>query len=182
MRPDDDRTIRGFLAGDPASVSLVERWITAASRAFESRLASHREDLRQDVLAELTRLLRQDKFRGESSLVSYVWQITNHACIRQTRLLSRWAAPSAERQEEPRDEQLSAVDGLLQRDRMERIRRIAAQLPEECRQLWSRVLSGASYQQMSAELGLAEGTLRVRLLRCRRKAQAIRETFERSRM
>jgi DNA-directed RNA polymerase specialized sigma24 family protein len=34
--------------------------------------------------------------------------------------------------------------------------------------------AGLSYREMSSRLGVAEGTLRVRVLRCREKAVAVR--------
>jgi DNA-directed RNA polymerase specialized sigma24 family protein len=36
------------------------------------------------------------------------------------------------------------------------------------------VHAGLSYREMSERLGVAEGTLRVRVLRCREKAVAVR--------
>jgi len=131
--------------------------------------------LRQDVLTELTSLFRQGSFRGDSALISYIWRITNHACIRQMRNLRRWAPDLDGMLDRRQDGGQTPADILLGQDRIDSIRRVAAQLPAECRELWRRVLAGESYEKMSADLGLAEGTLRVRVLRCRRKAQSLRE-------
>ena len=40
----------------------------------------------------------------------------------------------------------------------------------ECQRLWDMLLDGLNYRQMSADLDVAEGTLRVRVLRCRQQA------------
>jgi RNA polymerase sigma factor (sigma-70 family) len=178
MQPEDERIIRGFLAGEPASLSRVERWIASAAQPFRSRLASHHEDLRQDILTELTRLFKDGCFRGDSSLISYVWRITNHASIRQLRSLQRWAPDVNDMLDQQRDGRQTPAERLLRHDRIATIQRLAAQLPAECQELWRRVLAGESYEKMSADLGLTEGTLRVRVLRCRRKALALRETLE----
>jgi RNA polymerase sigma factor (sigma-70 family) len=178
--PKDEHLIQGFLAGELAAVARMERWISAAAKPFRHRLADQWEDLRQEVMAELTRLFSSGCFRGESSLISYVWRVATHACIRQMRHHSRWPldAEAVRMLERHRDSRPSVAERLLERERLEEIRRIAAQLGEECRQLWQRVLAGQSYQEMSRELGVGEGALRVRVLRCRRKAVALREEAE----
>ena len=43
-------------------------------------------------------------------------------------------------------------------------------VPVECRQIWDGILRGLSYQQLSGELGVSEGALRVRAHRCRKRA------------
>jgi DNA-directed RNA polymerase specialized sigma24 family protein len=46
---------------------------------------------------------------------------------------------------------------------------------DECRRLWRMLVDGFSYREMSDEYGVSEGALRVRVLRCRRKALEVRE-------
>jgi DNA-directed RNA polymerase specialized sigma24 family protein len=46
---------------------------------------------------------------------------------------------------------------------------------DECRRLWLMILDGMSYQQMSQRLGASEGALRVKVLRCRKRAIAVRD-------
>jgi DNA-directed RNA polymerase specialized sigma24 family protein len=41
-----------------------------------------------------------------------------------------------------------------------------------CRELWRLILQGHGYSEISHRLGVRQGTLRVRLLRCRRAATA----------
>ncbi|MBI3949148.1 MAG: sigma-70 family RNA polymerase sigma factor [Acidobacteria bacterium] len=48
-------------------------------------------------------------------------------------------------------------------------------MSQECRQLWGMILDGLSYQQMSQHLNVSEGSLRVRVMRCRKKAVAVRD-------
>ena len=65
----------------------------------------------------------------------------------------------------------SPLDGLLAQDAGRVLLTALKTLPEECRELWTRILRGASYGEMSRELGVAEGALRVRAHRCRKRAQ-----------
>ncbi len=46
--------------------------------------------------------------------------------------------------------------------------RVQAEMSEGCRELWNLLQQGLSYREMSRQSGVAEGTLRVRVLRCRK--------------
>jgi RNA polymerase sigma factor (sigma-70 family) len=59
---------------------------------------------------------------------------------------------------------------LLERDSTRRLLTALEVVPAECRELWRRILRGLSYGEISRELGVSEGTLRVRAHRCRKRA------------
>ena len=40
--------------------------------------------------------------------------------------------------------------------------------------MWRMIVAGFSYREMSLRLNVAEGTLRVRVLRCRERAETVR--------
>ena len=71
------------------------------------------------------------------------------------------------------------VETLARAETGARLEHLARLLPGECRTLWALVAQGLSYREMSARLGLAEGTLRVRAHRCRRRALALWEQLTR---
>jgi RNA polymerase sigma factor (sigma-70 family) len=52
--------------------------------------------------------------------------------------------------------------------------RVLEQVPQDCREMWRMIFAGLSYREMSLRLSVAEGTLRVRVLRCRERAVAAR--------
>ena len=52
--------------------------------------------------------------------------------------------------------------------------RVLERVSSDCREMWRMILAGFSYRDISLRLGVAEGTLRVRTLRCREKAIALR--------
>ncbi|MBL8173705.1 MAG: sigma-70 family RNA polymerase sigma factor [Bryobacterales bacterium] len=178
MPADDRKLIAGFLTGEPGAVAQMERWVAAAAKPYRARLGGEWEDLRQDVMLELTRLFSEGRFRGESAVVSYVWRVANNACLKRIRSLSRWAPDVTELLQRTKDGRRTADERLVEESRMESIRRLVERMPAECIALWRRILAGQSYPSMAAELSIAEGTLRVRVLRCRQKAMEMREQEE----
>lgn len=176
MRNEEAVLIAGFLEGAPQAVSEIDGWIQQAAWPFRQRLSEHWEDLLQDVRLEVTRLLSEEKFRGESALKTYLWRVTANACIDRVRAQRkvRWEDVEAVDQwgDAPREKAREAAERRHARDLA---LRVLAEMPEECRQLWRLLFEGLSYRQMSARLGVSEGALRVRVLRCRRRAVALRD-------
>lgn len=171
QRREDDAIVAGFLRGDQAAVASVDGWIAAASSPFRRRLGADWPDLQQDARIEVLRLLRASSWRGESRLRTYVWRVVGHTCLDALRRQRRRPAgePEAKGAEIPSPAP-SPLDGLLAQDAGRILLAALRALPEDCRELWSRILRGASYGDMSRELGITEGALRVRAHRCRKRA------------
>src|SRR5688572_1991734 len=173
---DDEAIIAGFLNGEPEAVDTVDGWIARAASPFQRRLSTQWDDLLQAARMEVTRLLRQGKFRGESGLKTYLWQVVNHTCINHVRALSR--APAVELEnliELPASAQGSPLEQLLQKESEDIFLRVLELTPAGCRELWNMILAGLSYKEMSVRQNVSEGTLRVRVLRCRKSAVTVRE-------
>lgn len=170
-RGEDDATVAGFLRGDATAVASVDGWIAAAASPFRRRLGADWPDLQQDARIEILRLLRASSWRGEARLRTYVWRVVGHTCLDALRRQRRRPAgePAEEGAEIPSPAP-SPLDGLLAQDAGRILLTALGALPEECRALWRRILRGASYGEMSRELGVAEGALRVRAHRCRKRA------------
>jgi len=171
----DEAIISGFLAGDSAAVARVDSWLERAASSFRRRLREQWDDVLQDVRLEVTRLLQDGKFRGESSLKTYLWRVTSHTCLDRLRAGQRWnyveldatdAEVDAALGERPPERVWSAERDLLLR--------VLAEMGEECRRLWRMLVDGFSYREMSEQTGVSEGALRVRVLRCRRRAVEVR--------
>ena len=64
----------------------------------------------------------------------------------------------------------SPLDRLAENDQARRLLTALEAVPSDCRELWNRVLRGLSYREISVEMGVPEGALRVRAHRCRKKA------------
>lgn len=175
MATEDQEMVHRFLRGDADAVGTVDGWISRAAWPYQRRLADRWDDVLQDVRLEVTRLLGQGKFRGESSLRTYLWRVVCHTCLDQIRSRRRWQWTDLEA--------VDQADGLLeappstasrQEDR-DLLLRVLDRVPQECRELWRMIVAGLSYREMSLRMDVAEGTLRVRVLRCREKASALRK-------
>jgi len=176
MQPENEELIARFLQGESEAVKVIDGWIAGAAWPYQRRLASHWEDVLQEVRLEMTRLLRQGEFRGEAGLKTYVWRIVNHTCVDKIRAQAKWQWVELD----GLVERLGSTEGsplqqLLQKESRQILWRVLEQMPQECRALWKMVLDGLSYQEMSQRLGVSEGALRVRGLRCRKKAVAVRD-------
>ena len=171
--------IHRFLDGHADAVSEIDSWIRQAASPFRRRLAEQWDDALQDVRLEVTRLLKLERFRGESSLKTYLWRVTSNACVDRVRGQRKYQWEDVEVVDQRADGALAkAVERNLQDEARDLALRVLAEMSEECKQLWRMIFAGLSYQQMSQRLGVAEGALRVRVLRCRRKALARRQQLE----
>ena len=100
-----------------------------------------------------------------------MWRVTAHNCIDALRRQKRRPV------EELGDEEAaipsrdpSPLDRVLDEDARRRLVAALDAVPEECRRLWQSILRGHSYAEISRETGVAEGALRVRAHRCRKRA------------
>jgi RNA polymerase sigma factor (sigma-70 family) len=172
METSDQEMVSRFLQGDAEAVGTVDAWISRAAWPYQRRLSGRWEDVLQDVRLEVTRLLGQGRFRGESSLRTYLWQVVSHTCLDQLRALGRWQWAELEEIDEGASALAMPVTGGHE-DR-DLVQRVLERVSGDCRQMWRLIAMGHSYREMSQRMGVAEGTLRVRVLRCREKAVAVR--------
>ena len=172
---DDRDMVTRFLRGDSDAVATLDGWIARAAWPYQRRLANRWDDVLQDVRLEVTRLLGEGKFRGESSLRTYLWRVVSHTCLDQIRSQGKWQFTDLDAvdQEDGRSSGSlrMPVDDPAERDLL---LRVVDRASPDCRDLWKMLLLGHSYKEMSLRLQVAEGTLRVRVLRCRERAIALR--------
>lgn len=173
MGTDDQEMVARFLQGETDAIGIVDGWIARAAWPYQRRLANRWDDVLQDVRLEITRLLSQGKFRGESSLRTYLWRVINHTCLDQIRAESKRQWTDLEELEKGTGGPPPDPAPTRQEDR-DLLWRVLERIPRDCREMWRMILAGLSYRDMSLRLGVAEGTLRVRALRCREKALALR--------
>ena len=164
----DDLASR-FLSGDEAAVAEVPSWVRQGASAYRRRLAFEWEDVVQQALADLAGDLRAGRFRGEGAFRGYVWRCVNHGCLDRLRRHRRWRwEPIGEI--EPPSAEPSPFAAAARRQTSRRVLELVAALPAHCRELWAMILDGLSYREMGERVSVAEGTLRVRVLRCRQQA------------
>ena len=171
MGSGDPELIVRYLAGEREATLVVDGWLQASSAPFRRRLGADGEDVLQEVRLEVLRLLRDERFRGESSLKTYLWRVSCCTCIDALRrrrptcpLESTEAALSAP---DP-----SPLDQVLEDERQREFLRALEATSAECRALWRLILDGLSYGEIGRRMGVAEPALRVRAHRCRKQASA----------
>lgn len=181
MQAEDAEVVARFLRGEARAVGAVDAWIARAAYPYQRRLASRWDDVLQEIRLEVTRLLQQGKFRGESSFKTYLWRVVSHTCLDQIRAESRvhWAdlEPDPETDADGAGSLggvMAAPGPVMRSEVKDLLLRVLERVPRDCRALWRMIHAGLSYREMSERLGVAEGTLRVRVLRCREKAVAAR--------
>lgn len=179
QRGSDRAVVAGLLDGDEASVRRVRSWIRKAAAGYRSSLAEEMEDLEQEILVALVEQLTRGDFRYESRCETYVGRMVQYKCIDRLRSRARHSWVDLDSLDLPSSER-SALQGLESQETSILALRVASGLSEACRELWSMIHEGLDYQTMASRLGVREGTLRVRVLRCRRKALAERERLEAS--
>lgn len=173
MGTDDQDMVSRFLRGDAEAVGTVDGWIARAAWPYQRRLANRWDDVLQDVRLEITRLLRQGKFRGESSLRTYLWRVVSHTCLDQIRAIGKRQWADLEEVDKAGGDPPPELAPSRSEDR-DLLLRVLERVSQDCRDLWKMIVAGLSYRDMSLRMGVAEGTLRVRVLRCREKAVALR--------
>lgn len=167
-------TAVALLDGDDDAARRARSWIRGALTPYRARLAAELEDVEQQVMMELLENLAGGRFRGDCSLATYVRRMTHYHCLNRLRSRRVREAVDLETVELP-DNEPSPFDRSASRQSVELALRVVAAMPEACRDLWRRIHAGKSYAEMSTDLGVAKGTLRVRVLRCREKALVERE-------
>jgi len=171
MHHDGATLARRFLEGQAEAVRIVEGWVCASAGSFRRRLGADWEDAVQEALLEVTEALREGRVRNPERLRAWVFRVSAHTCLDRVRARRRWSWVDAD--EVALTTPSSALGRVLQESAVTALVELAERCPEHCRSLWRMILDGLSYREMSARTGLAEGTLRVRVLRCRREAQKL---------
>ncbi len=179
MMATDQETVNRYLKGESEAVGTIDGWISRAAWPYQRRLADRWEDVLQDVRLEVTRLLGTGKFRGESSLRTYLWRVVSHTCLDQIRAQSKWKWTDLDGLDAADEPAATAPAISARQEDKDLLLRVLDRVPQDCRELWRMIVAGLSYREMSLRMSVAEGTLRVRVLRCREKAVAARhELFE----
>jgi RNA polymerase sigma-70 factor (ECF subfamily) len=165
--------IAAYLRGEREAVVEIDGWLARAASPFRRRLGGDWEDALQEVRLEVFRLLERGRFRGDSSLRSYLWQVTAHTCIDELRRRRRQPTALSEDLDvgaplPARDP--SPLDTIVAREAEHERLAVLESMSAECREVWGLVLGGLSYKAISERLGVSEGALRVRAHRCRKRA------------
>ncbi|MFY0534190.1 sigma-70 family RNA polymerase sigma factor [Nannocystis pusilla] len=156
---DDERARRGRWAGTVAEHGPGLSQMAASY----SRSAAERADLEQDIALALWRALPM--FRGESSLKTFAYRVARYCCFRHVRRRKDMGA--AVDPASVADPAACIESAMLRADQRARIEQALTDLPDNLESVMALHLSGHSYAQIAATLGITERNVSVRLSRAR---------------
>jgi RNA polymerase sigma-70 factor (ECF subfamily) len=176
--PGDDIALHRFLAGDVLGFEQIVRYYSAMVFSLAARLVgpTEAEDVVQETFLRAYHGL--GKFRGESSLKTWLYAIALNRARARMGTLGRLRAmfvPGRTREDDPfaslddaADPAASPEENAVLKDRRGRLRAAIRALPEEFRAaVILRDLEGLSYEEVAEVLGVPIGTIRSRLARGR---------------
>ena len=171
---DDRRLILRVLAGNAQAIGTLDSWIQTVLRTEFHSLHQDWDDLRQEVRLRVFGNLRAGRFQGASELRTYVHRIARNTCIDEWRRAAARRDPAVGPALEQRREATSdeAAERLLSRDLLQKI--LLGSTREE--RLLLHLVHGEhlSYAEIAHKLGVAEGTVKARVFRCRERLLALR--------
>lgn len=174
----ESELVRAARSGDQSAFEALVKANQAMAYQLAYRMTGNPEDaadLTQEAFLNAWRGL--SAFDGRSSFSTWLYRLTSNACIdflrREKRRVSLSMTLEDEEDEEGRqadlpDQRFSPQRELEKKEAAEALRRGLAALTPEYREILTlRELEGYSYQELSRELGLEEGTVKSRLARAR---------------
>jgi RNA polymerase sigma-70 factor (ECF subfamily) len=165
--------IAGFLKGETDCHAQVDQWIREVLSHRRLSLGADLEDVAQEVRRKLLLSFRAERFRGESSLRTYVWKAAQRAAIDHGRARRRRPVVPLDGVPSPSAAETADAE-VTARDRRTVFRRVLDRLDEDCRRLWSLIaFEELPYAEIARRMGITEGNVKVRALRCRGKAAEI---------
>ncbi len=174
--PSDDELMAQVRDGDPAPLAvLFERYQVPLYNFFLrlTRQASTSEDLVQEVFLRV--LKYKHTFRGKGQFRGWLYQIARSARADHYRKHGRETELSEESQEMLVSAQAAVSESLEEEQRAALVRAALERLPEAKREvlLMSR-FQDLRYHEIARALGIAEGTVKVRV---HRAMKDLREQF-----
>jgi RNA polymerase sigma-70 factor (ECF subfamily) len=175
--PSDDELLVRARAGDHGAFRIiVERYQSEVSRTVVGMLGSSQQvdDVAQEVFIQLFRSL--DRFRGESSVSTYLKRIAINRSLdalrQRKRLTSRFLSRDGD---ETLPEPVADDDSPIERrERNEAVHRAIQALPEKHRAVAVlRLIDECSTEETAKILDLPYGTVLSRLSRAQKKLQTL---------
>jgi RNA polymerase sigma-70 factor, ECF subfamily len=169
--PDEEETVAALAAGNESALRTVYREHHAQVRVFARRLVGDdaaAEDLVQEVFVRLPRAAR--RFRGESSLRSFLISMAINHARHFVRAAARRRAAAARYAREPRHRVTAFEDGVERQQIADALVRALDSLPLDQRIAFVLCeVEECTSAQAAALVGTSNGTLRARLFHARRK-------------
>lgn len=173
----DASVVEDFVSGRPEAAEAVSKWISLAAWPFRSRFGDDWEDAVADATLQVTQALHAGRYQGRGTLKAYVRRVAVTTCLDRLRSRKRWRWTELVEEFHPSDPR-SPDDAIEAEDVWRLAAKVVSEVGEDCARLWRMLLEGLSYAEMADRVEIAAGTLRVRVLRCRKRAVEIRRKIE----
>lgn len=173
----DDGVVARARAGDARAFADLVRHYDRRLRALAFRLlgdAARMDDALQEAYVKAFRAL--PRFRGESTLGTWLYRITYNACLDELRRTKRVVRLSAREVSDASTARLDPADAGVQRHDLAVA--LAALAPDQRAVVLLVDAEGLDYAEAASVLGIAAGTVASRLSRARsqlRRAMEVRE-------
>jgi RNA polymerase sigma-70 factor (ECF subfamily) len=167
--------------GDPAAFDEVYQRFAEMVYGLALRMSGDREeaaDMSQEVFLRVYRHL--GRFRGRSSLKTWIYRITINCCRSALRKRSRrYLEGPLDNMEELADQRTGPEERTLGHDLGRRLAEAVGELPVVFREaVLLRDVQGLSYGEIGEVLGVRIGTVRSRIARGRERLRALMEESE----
>jgi RNA polymerase sigma factor (sigma-70 family) len=172
----EEDLLRRFLAGEGDACRRVEIWVReiVGFKSYGMGRAD-RDDVVQESLAGIWKLVTRDDFSIERSLRSLVRAVATARCV--DRLRRR--RPTAEIPESLEHTGPDPYQELLRREDDARVRWALQNLGDACREIIRlHFFEGRTYGQIAAALDRAESTMRVRMFNCMKELRKLVARWE----
>lgn len=173
----DQRLVRAVLDGDQqAFAPLVERYqrMVAGVAWRYGASADEVDDLVSEVFIKTYTNL--GRYRPEHAFSTWLYRLAANHLVDHGRR-KRKERGRTEMPEDVVDPAAGTAEGLVQRQKIERVRAAMEELPSHYREtLFLVYVEGLKVNEAARELGLPSGTIKTRLMRGR---EALRKTIER---
>jgi RNA polymerase sigma factor (sigma-70 family) len=168
----DAEIIKGFLQGNRVALTTIQDWIRAVtfSRNWTGDLSA--EDIVSETTEKLLHAFREEKFRYESSLKTYVQRIARYTIVDSVRdgVRAREYAKRAAGDPTlfpPEDDPFESDEQVVI------FHEVMRRAGEDCKRLWNMIFQKIPYAKIAEQMGTSVGAIKTRVMRCRQKATEI---------
>jgi RNA polymerase sigma factor (sigma-70 family) len=172
-----NKLIEGYIKGEAREFFIITGWIEKVVSNFNWGLKDYNEDIIQDVRLKIYENLKENRFHSASMLKTYVYRVAKYTCIDFLRKsYNRLEINTTDFAENIEEE--DASDRMIKEEKERIAQTILEELADMCRETLQLVfVEKLSYNEISAILNIAEGTVKSRVSRCIGKAVQLKEKY-----
>ena len=168
--------IDGYVKGNAREFFIITNWIEQVVSNYHWGLNDYYEDILQDVRLKVYINLKQNRFRKDASLKTYVYRIAKYTCIDYIRKMYKQQSNVDDIIHT--DDNDNALDKLINHEKETVFQTVLKEIAAMCREMLQLVfIERLSYNEISIILNIAEGTVKSRVSRCLKKAVQLKEKY-----